>query len=260
MEVSLFCLTEQPSHQGGKLLKLALIDERMPEKAKRKLTLDGFCLVEMKPSKNISEPIASHPDMILFSDGKHIFTSSEYIDEHPFIFEDIMRLVPGISLFASNEAPAKKYPYDAIFNALKVGNKLFIKTATASKAILDYAEKCNLEIIDTKQGYPACTVLPISNSSCITADKGMAKLLLKNGINVTEIQNGNIQLPPYEYGFIGGAAGRYGDRLYFIGDISRHPDYEKIKTVCTEEKLTPVSLFDGDLLDLGRIIFIECDI
>ena len=30
------------------------------------------------------------------------------------------------------------------------------------------------------------------------------------------IENGDISLPPYEYGFIGGASGKDGKRLFFI--------------------------------------------
>ena len=125
---------------------------------------------------------------------------------------------------------------------------------------MEYAKAAGLEINNTKQGYPACTTLALSNSSAISADEGMARVLSQNGINVTLINNGDISLPPYEYGFIGGASGVYRDKLYFIGDYKLHRDAEKIENSIKEVNLTPLSLGAFPLLDLGRIIFIDSDI
>ena len=69
--------------------------------------------------------------------------------------------------------------------------------------------------------------------------------------------SGDILLPPHEYGFIGGAAGVFRDNVYFIGSIERHRDFHKIDAAIRAEGYTPVSLSDGPLTDLGRIIFID---
>ena len=84
----------------------------------------------------------------------------------------------------------------------------------------------------------------------------MAKALCAEGIGVSVIQNGAIQLPPYEYGFIGGAAGVADGCVYFLGDPMEHPSGKEILSAVEESGLRAVSLMDGPLLDLGRIIFV----
>ena len=85
----------------------------------------------------------------------------------------------------------------------------------------------------------------------------MSRALSNCGIKVTKIQNGAIALPPYEYGFIGGAAGVFKDKVYFSGNVERHPDGKRIIDAITGEGFVPISLSDEPLADVGRIIFIE---
>ena len=60
-----------------------------------------------------------------------------------------------------------------------------------------------------------------------------------------------------EYGFIGGAASLFEDKIYFLGDISKHPESEKILSFIEENGKTAVSLSDEQLADLGGIIFLN---
>ena len=76
-------------------------------------------------------------------------------------------------------------------------------------------------------------------------------------ISASIIENGGIQLPPYEYGFIGGASGVYKDKVYFLGNLDLHPSKNIIKSVCQLANITSVSLSDGELADIGRIIFLD---
>ena len=107
--------------------------------------------------------------------------------------------------------------------------------------------------MNTKQGYPACSVLHFGNSA-ITADRGLAQVLSENGIKVTLIRPGYISLPPYEYGFIGGASGVVDKNVYFFGDLSTHPDCEIIRKAVIAEGYAPISLSDEKLADFGGII------
>ena len=131
--------------------------------------------------------------------------------------------------------------------------------ASASEALIESAKKFGYEIVNVKQGYPACTVLKLSDSAAITADQGMANILEKHGIRVTLIEQGNVSLPPHEYGFIGGAGAIDGDRLFFFGDVKTHPESEKIIAAAEAEGLQIVPLGGGGLRDLGGIVFLEAN-
>lgn len=241
-------------------MKICIVDERMPEAAKRHLALEGFYIIEANRSKGLSEPLSSHPDMLFFFHEKTLISTAEYCGENPFIFEDLSRLIPGLTIKLTADSFAEKYPRDAIFNALVMGNKIFLKEDSVSSSVIEYAKRRGLEICNTRQGYPACTTLALSDRAAITADQGMAKLLSSHGIDVTLINNGDISLSPYEYGFIGGASGVFRDKLYFIGDLKLHRDAEKIENAARLQGLSPVSLGSFPLIDLGKIIFIDSDI
>ncbi len=215
----------------------------------------GFRVIKMPRSEKLGAPVASHPDMLLFYDNKNLITSSEYCDLFPYIFSDIREYSNTAFTFTADTYEST-YPKDAIFNALRVGDYIFLKEDTVSEAIKEYAKDKALNIVPVKQGYPACTVLSFGNNA-ITSDEGMAIALKKVGINVTLISNGSISLPPYQYGFIGGASGVFSDTVYFIGDPMLHRDGEKIANAITHAGYKFKALSDEPLADLGRIIFIE---
>ena len=87
----------------------------------------------------------------------------------------------------------------------------------------------------------------------------MADILQKHGIRVTLVEAGDVSLPPYKYGFIGGAGEVDEGKLYFFGDPKTHRDGEKIITAAEAEGLTVVPLSSGKLHDLGGILFINVD-
>ena len=63
-----------------------------------------------------------------------------------------------------------------------------------------------------------------------------------------------VKLAGYSYGFIGGASGVVDNKVYFFGDIKKHPDCDAICDAITNEGFIPVSLSDEPLRDLGGII------
>jgi hypothetical protein len=140
-----------------------------------------------------------------------------------------------------------------------MGEYLFSKADTVSDAIKDYAKEANLTLVNVNQGYPACTVLKLTEKIAVTADDGMAKALSDKGITVYKIENSDkIKLPPYPYGFIGGCAGVFKDKVYFAGDLHFHPSCDIIKEAAAAAGLECVSLADGEnLLDVGRLVFYD---
>ncbi len=237
-------------------MKCAVVDQRISADCERGLLKRGFRLIKLPSADFLSKPLCSHPDMLMFYHGEKIITSAEYCNIAPYVFSDIREYSPKTEILFTADAQSPVYPNDALFNALVINGKLIAKTDTLSPSVLEYARSCDMEIINVKQGYPACTTLGFGKSA-ITADKGMAKALSGHGINATLIKEGFVKLPPYEYGFIGGCAGIYGKEVYFCGDICRHPDKDIIEAALQKEGLCAVSLSNEELHDVGRIIFLD---
>lgn len=234
---------------------IALVDNRIPAAAVRALELRGHRVLPLPACNALSAPLASHPDMLIARLPDTLITTAEYCEHAAYIFSDIREL-SDVRICVCDEEHGKSYPTDAILNVLTLGKKLFAKCDTASHSVLSAAREMGYEIINVKQGYPACTVLPLGDGAAITADCGMARIMREHGIRVTLTQNGGIALPPYEYGFIGGCAGVFQKTVYFIGDPKTHPSADKILSAIESEGYSYVSLCPGTLLDLGRIIFI----
>lgn len=237
-------------------MALAIVDSRISEKTSRRLEILGFNTIKLPPSISLSEPIASHPDMLMFLHNNTLITSCTYCDEAAFVFSDIREYSPDTKIVFADEEFSPKYPNDAIYNALVIGNRLFCKSDTVSRTVLEYAKAANLKIHSTKQGYPACTTLALGDKHAITADPGMAKVMSDAKIEVLLIENGGISLPPYEYGFIGGCAGVYKNTVYFIGNPASLPSSKKIISFCKTAGFEVTPLSDEPLSDLGRILFI----
>lgn len=213
-------------------------------------------MIKLPPSEKLPAPMASHPDMLLFLHNGRIITSAEYCERFSYIFSDIRELSATVEFTFTADSFGDKYPRDAIFNALVIEKRIFLKKDSVSESLLSYAAAVGLDVIPTRQGYPACTALAFGGAA-VTADAGMAKTLSAAGVRVTLIENGDISLPPYEYGFIGGCAGVFGNEVYFLGDISTHRDGKKICDAIRAEGFVPISLSDEPLADLGRILFID---
>ena len=233
-----------------------IVDERINEKCHRSLMIRGFNPILLPRDPSLGEAVASHPDTVLFRLKNEIFTTADYCDSAAYVFSDLREYAPHVKINFTADVRSPRYPEDCKMNALVMGKKIFAKTDTLSEAIADAARRNGYELIHTAQGYPACTVLPLGEADAVTADRGMAKVLSKNGINVTLISEGHIALPPHEYGFIGGTAGAADGKIYFFGDVATHPDADLIVKAIESAGFSAVSLSDETLRDLGGMIFL----
>ena len=236
-------------------MKTIIVDQRITDKCEYSLLKEGFFIIKLPADNSLGQAVESHPDTVmLYADGE-IVTTADYCDTAAYVFSDLREYCPNVKISFTADIRKPEYPYDCLMNALVIGKRIFRKTDTVSDAILELAKRKGYEICHVNQGYPACTVLAFGNSA-ITADRGMAKVLEEKGIKVTIISQGAISLPPHEYGFIGGASGVYNKKVYFFGDINKHPDCEIIKRAIEDEGYTPISLSSEPLSDFGGIIFL----
>ena len=237
-------------------MKTVIVDERIGYKCERSLVLGGFHLLKLPKDSHLGEAVCSHPDTVLFCHGGEIITTAEYCDDAAYFFSDLREFSKKTKICFTADERGAEYPRDCIMNALVIGDKIFAKSDTLSDKIKEFATERGYKIIHTNQGYPACTTLAFGNSA-ITADKGMAAVLRREGVSVTEIRPGSISLDGCDYGFIGGASGVYDGCVYFFGDVCIHPDGELICGALRREGFEPISLSDEPLRDLGGMIFAD---
>ena len=240
-------------------IKIATVSELIPPECERALMLRGFRVVTLPPAGRMSEAVDAHADMLIARLGSDYVTTADYCERAGCSISEIYDAVHPRFHFTSDEH-GREYPRDVILNCLVMGDRVFARLASLSPYLKELAKERGYELVDVNQGYPACTVLKLSDGAAITADDGMARVLGEHGIRVYRIANGGIALPPHEYGFIGGAAGVWDGVVYFLGDISCHPSYTAILEALKSEGMSHVSLSREIPVDLGGILFSDGDL
>lgn len=236
-------------------MKTVICDSRISPKMERALRIRGFEPIMLPEADNVSEAISSHPDTLIFRLGRTLVTSADYCERAGYIFSDLRERHSDINIIVASEPLGRDFPADCAYNALCVGKYLFCRRGSISPSVTRLAEECGLEPLFIRQGYPACSAISLGDG-IISADEGMLRAAESVGLSAYRIEQGHISLPPHEYGFIGGASGICGDKLFFLGDYTRHPSADIIEVAAAEHSLEPVSLSDEPLWDLGGLIFI----
>ena len=200
------------------------------------------------PCKSLAVPVQFHPDMLFAALGDRcILTDRGYAEDNAEFFSHLEGLV-DIKFSESSLAP--EYPRDILFDAAINGDMLFGRLEyTAPELLEKYTVK-----IDVKQGYARCSTVMLSDAA-ISADRGLCDKISDCGLDVLRISEGNITLSGYGYGFIGGASAVLEQikTVVFFGDVSAHPDGEKITAFCEEHGYRVLYPKNEPLCDHGSV-------
>ena len=207
----------------------------------------NYEIIYTEKSGMVSGSVGYHHDIQFASINSILFTSSEF-------FKYFSKYTDKI-LVSENELTSP-YPFDALFNFLKIGNIIFGNKNCLDKVVLDYIYKNNIEFCHVNQGYTNCSSLPVSDTAVITSDNGMKNVFEKYGFDVLNIDNSTIKLDGFKNGFIGGASCRIRDEIIFFGNIKSHPDYDRIALFLKKHNKI-YKEFSFPLEDFGGAVFFE---
>ncbi|MFA5388799.1 MAG: DUF6873 family GME fold protein [Candidatus Omnitrophota bacterium] len=232
----------------------AVIDPRMPEKAKLKLKQMGYYAAEVPLHPKLAKPVRGHPDMMMFSFGKKVIYEP-YLEKHVGGGRDLPLLLRtnGYECIKGEKIKSSKYPEDIIYDACAIGKSIIRYDGKIEKHI----ENLKARFIKVKQGYVKCSIVPVDGKNIITSDKGIYDKLVVGGgrDRPLHIRPGYIKLPGYKTGFIGGASGVHGDKVFFIGSLKNHPDGKLIRDFIEKRGKKVIELYNGPLYDCGSIFF-----
>lgn len=223
------------------MIKL-FISEDIPYSLETLLCSMGFKICKLKKEPNLPLPVSAHADMLIFGNDKTLVTTQSYYNNNIDVFGNT-------AIETVNETFGSDYPYDIIFNAFVLNDTLYGKINYLSPSVAQKYENH----INLKQGYAKCSCLIFGNN-VITADTGIYNTLKDNRVNVLKISEGNILLPGYNYGFIGGSSFVYNDKIIFFGDVTLHPDYNEIKEFITSQGYRIIFDNSFQLTDFGGAV------
>ncbi len=226
----------------------------MPDACVAELSRLGFEPVLLPPLPDLSTPVASHTDLLVLPIGKTVLTHARYTE---IAERELSRISErGYKIEVCDIAVGDTYPRDVALCACVTDKHIICNVKNTAPELLSLARKSGLKIVNVSQGYAKCSCAVLADGAIISADAGICNALAKHGIDALLISAGHVSLPPYQYGFIGGASGLCNDTLFFAGSIEAHPDCKQIADFCARHKTQVRSLSDNTLFDAGSMIFL----
>lgn len=225
----------------------AIIDARAPKKAIEKLK-NNFDVLEFYSDGITYKEISGHPDVFIFQNDKELIIAPNSPNNlFSFLNKHKVKYTLG------NTPVGRELTNSTQYNCLSTDEYIFHKKGFTDKKIL---EKCSFKKeINLPQAYTRCSLFKINNNNFITSDKGIEKKLNTCRFNTLLVNPKSIILPGYPYGFFGGTAGMYKNKIYIIGSLSLHKQGKEIKNYILKNKLEIEELYMGALYDGGGIFF-----
>jgi hypothetical protein len=234
---------------------ICVCDIRTPRSVLDSLNERGFDIVQLPPDPSLPDPVSGHSDLLLFIIDGYLLTREDYYLTAP---ADIDRLCKKARLkrMITTEKADAKYPHDCGLCAAISGQNLLYCEKSTDKKLLRLGTAYGYSLLSVPQGYTKCSCAILADGAIITSDEGIERVTRAAGIDTLLISAGHVDLPGYNYGFIGGASGLYGNTLYFAGRIEDHPNYEMIMDFSKKHGTELISLGNGKLYDVGSLLFI----
>ena len=237
-------------------MKYLLLDKRIREIEKEKLNELGYNLIYIEPSNNVYKEISSHVDIFACKIENKIITE-------PSQYDKLSKTKCNTIIENGKELIQEKYPYDIKYNVCIVGKKAFHNFAYTDTKIKQELIANKYELINTTQGYTNCSIAVINQKSAIVTDKGLYKILQKQGIDVLFLDHEpDIKLLSEsgysnKKGFIGGAISKIDDKIIVFGDLSKIDSKNKIRNFILSKNLEILEFKGQDVVDYGGIIEFE---
>ena len=205
----------------------------------------GVRVIPCPRNPYVDARLSYHSDLSVYHVGGKCFYLARHLRESE-LAKELEHL--GASVRFSKARQGGEYPLDASLCALPLGDAVYHNAKICDELIVQSTSRFE----NIKQGYAKCAVCPVSSDAAITADKGVARVLEKNGVRVLQVLPSGILLDGFDEGFIGGAAFKIApDVLAFTGSLDLHPDKEKIEEFLSECGVRPEYLTAGQAFDIG---------
>lgn len=224
-----------PQLPEGSVCELAIGGEYL-RRLREPLEGRGIRCIALPPNPALDPRIASHADLSLLHLGGECFAGAEELD-----YETDFPIISKVPT----------YIHDCALNVCIAGEYVI--------ACPEYAHVLPKDktLIAVRQRYTRCSVCIVDEHSIITADPGIARAC-SGKLDVLCITPGFIELPGFDYGFIGGASFKPSrNEIAFTGTLDEHPDKERIEAFLKERGVCPVYLTEDKCFDCGSAVLLR---
>ena len=231
--------------------KKVIIDNRMRQIEKQKLQNMGYEIIEIQTSPNVYTEISSHVDIFACK------IENEIIVEPTQNINNISNKIYG------KDKVLSQYPFDIKYNVCIIGNKAIHNLKYTDEILKKELFNKGFKLINTTQGYTNCSISVIDDRSAIVTDKGLNKILQKNGIDTLYLSNEldikllNGKQYSNKRGFIGGCISRINNKIIVFGELKKIDSENKIREFIKKRNLEIIEFCGLDVIDYGGLIETE---
>lgn len=234
-------------------LRKFFIDYRTTEEERLSILALGHEYLICPPHPNLYKAICGHPDILLhILDDKDIIvhkdTDSKFIKQ----LEEL-----SLNVILSSSQLGSSYPLNILLNGVNTTNFFMHHLKYTDSTLLNFINE-RKKLINVKQGYTKCSTAIVNSNAIMTSDKGIAKTLFNENVDVLLLPPGDIDLPGLNYGFIGGCCGLIEDNLLgFFGELDHYANGKEVLSFLKKHRVEPYFLKKGKLTDRGSLLRIE---
>lgn len=263
------------SHEASNSGPLIIADKRIPLPSKNALRNMGQ-VIFLEDQFSVYKSVSGHPDIFMCSSGNKVVVA-------PGLDVKIKAQLEheGYEVTEGKNTPRRKYPETAIYNAVITSRSLIHNLRITDPVLLDtFSDR---EKIHVNQGYTRCNLLSLNDSTFITSDRGIEKVLISKGYEVLYVDPKPVMLKGQKNGFFPGCCGIWDNKVIINGSLKYHPAGAEVEEFISNHR-TPIlnkemtidnqsgmhlpdsgsvynykiiSLYDGPLRDIGSIFFFE---
>lgn len=233
---------------------LIIIDRNLPKEAKEKLAAYGQ-VVEFSTEGFTHPSVSGHPDIFFFKTPQVLVIAPNLPEAYFRILDQhLIRYKIGNLRVGTNGENKKIHHSAFIHYTAAVNDEYLVHTLQYTEPVI--LQNCHyLKKIPVKQGYTRCNLLLLGKKHYLTSDTGIDETLKRHGLEGFFVSPEGIVLPGFQNGFIGGAIGIYGEKVFITGSLQRYPQGQTIKNYLEALNYEIVELYDGPLMDAGSILF-----
>ena len=230
---------------------ICFVDYRTTENEINSLKKLNYDVIKIPKDNNLYEAINGHTDIqlnILNEKEKIVIINKDIHKE----FKELLNN-HNIRYIESSASLKNEYPGNVLLNAAILDDYIIHNFKFTDENILKNID--SKKLINVKQGYAKCSILPVREKAIITNDKGISNSLLKEDFDVLLLPPGDIILPGFNYGFIGGVGGIISnDSMAFFGSLDNYAFGNEVKKFLYKYDIKPIYLSNTKLIDRGSLL------
>ena len=228
----------------------AIIDKRASKEVKDSLKMYVEDIFEFSSDGVTYNSISGHLDIFMFQDGKKLIVAPNApLDLLAFLE------IHHIEFAFGKENVGESLQQSSRYNCLATESHYFLREGYTDTAVL---EQCTAkQAVLLPQSYVRCSLFNLDSHHFITSDKGILKSLHTQDFDACYFDPCQIKIKDHTYGFLGGTLGRMGNTLFFMGDIFKHTDGEKLNEYIIQNNHKVVCLGSDYLYDGGGLFFLD---